>query len=40
MHIGTFNDRYCNILPDNLSKEANKTIFLLRDFNTCDESSY
>ena len=31
--ICTFNDYYLNPLLDNLSKEANKTIFLLGDFN-------
>ena len=33
MDIWTFNDHYLNPLLDNLSKEANKTIVLLGDFN-------
>ena len=33
MDICTFNDHYLNPLLDNLSKEANKTIVLLGDFN-------
>ena len=33
MGICTFNDHYLNPLLDNLSKEANKTIVLLGDFN-------
>ena len=32
--ICTFNDHYLNLLLDNLSKKANKTIVLLGDFNT------
>ena len=34
MDICTFNDHYLNPLLDNLSKEVNKTIFLLGDFNS------
>ena len=33
MDICTFNDHYLNTLLDNLSKEPNKTIVLLGDFN-------
>ena len=33
MDICTFKDHYLNPLLDNLSKEANKTIVLLSDFN-------
>ena len=33
MDLCTFNDHYLNPLLDNLSKEANKTIVLLGDFN-------
>ena len=33
MDICTFNDHYLNPLLDNLSKESNKTIVLLGDFN-------
>ena len=33
MDICTFNDHYLNPLLDKLSKEANKTIVLLGDFN-------
>ena len=33
MDICIFNDHYLNLLIDNLSKEANKTIVLLGDFN-------
>ena len=33
MHICTFSDHYLSPLLDNLSKEANKTIVLLGDFN-------
>ena len=33
MYISTFNDHYHNPLLDNLSKEANKTIALIGDFN-------
>ena len=33
MDICTFNDHYLNPLLDHLSKEANKTIVLLGDFN-------
>ena len=33
MDICTFNDHYLNPLLDNLSKESNKTIALLGDFN-------
>ena len=32
MDICTFSDHYLNLLLDNLSKEANKTILLLGDF--------
>ena len=39
MDICTFNVHYFNPLLDNLSKEANKTIFLLGDFNI-DTSEY
>ena len=39
MDISTFNVHYFNPLLDNLSKEANKTIFLLGDFNI-DTSEY
>ena len=34
MDICTFNDHYLNPLLDNLSKEVNKTIFLLGDFKS------
>ena len=34
MDICTFNDHYFNPLLDILSKEANKTVVLLGDFNT------
>ena len=34
MDISTFNDHYLNLFLDNLSKEANKTIVLLGDFNS------
>ena len=34
MDICTFNDHYLNPLLENLSKEVNKTIFLLGDFNS------
>ena len=34
MDICTFNDHYLNPLLDNLSKESNKAIVLLGDFNT------
>ena len=44
MDICTFNDHYLNPLLDNLSKEANKTIVLLVEFNidllNCDTSEY
>ena len=33
MNICTFDDHYLNPLLDNLSKESNKTIVLLGDFN-------
>ena len=33
MNICTFNDHYLNPLLDNLSKETNKTVVLLGDFN-------
>ena len=33
MDIRIFNDHYLNPLIDNLSKEVNKTIVLLGDFN-------
>ena len=33
MDICTFNDYYLNLLLDNLSKKADKTIVLLNDFN-------
>ena len=33
MDICTFNDHYLNPLLDNLSKETNKTVVLLGDFN-------
>ena len=34
MDICTFNDHYLNPLPEKLSKEANKAIVFLGDFNT------
>ena len=33
MDISTFHCLYLKLLSEKLSKEANKTVFLLRDFN-------
>ena len=38
--ICTFNDHYLNLLLDNLSKKANKTIVLLGDFDNTDQLNF